>query len=293
MRGPCFHPVIVNNRQNPRLIQVLRSIIGSESMMVSHDRFTIYRATGSAIPNGDSYRTGDKNVHLDLNPWWWCESSREILDGLPSLTYQNQQDFIRENNLVVSAMGPHVQCILNYEDNVSDDGGTLVIPGFHKYIETWCDTVPILQKKKQPQRTKKGSNEPEQPPQDPSECVPKERLPWLNFPESNQLINYARRVPMRSGSVLIWHQTIVHGTSPNLGTNRCRMAQFLKAFNGDLSISPERKRLRAHALMKALTENGVSISDLSPDGIRVFGLEDEIDSHRGGGEEEIGGRNKH
>jgi hypothetical protein len=282
MRGPCFHPAIVENRQNPRLIQALRSIIDSENVMVSHDRFTIYRATGTEIPNGDSFRTGDKNVHLDLNPWWWCESSREILDGLHSLTYQSQHDFIRENNMCVRSMGPHVQCVLNFEDNIADDGGTIVIPGFHNYIDTWCHTVPILQKKRQQQRTKKSSkDEPEPQPQDLSECVPKDPLPWLNFPESNQLINYARRVPMRSGSILIWHQTVVHGTSPNNGTNRCRMAQFLKAFDGKLSISPERKKLRANALMKALNENGVTVSDLTPDGIRVFGLEDIVN----GGEE--------
>ena len=86
---------------------------------------------------------------------------------------------------------------------------------------------------------------------------------------------------MRSGSVLIWHQTVVHGTSPNLGTNRCRMAQFLKAFDGELSISPERKKLRSDALMKALTENGVSLTDLTPEGIRLFGLEDYIDREEG------------
>jgi hypothetical protein len=277
MRGPCFHPVIVNNRQNPRLISALKTIIESEKVMVSHDRFTIYRATGSEIPNGETYRTGCKNIHLDLNPWWWCESSKAILDGLSSLTYHDQHDFIRENNLVVRSMGRHVQCVLNFEDNVTDDGGTIIIPGFHKYIDTWCQTVPVIQKKNKQQQNRKQKSTAQVAeipfPPDPADCVPKDPLPWLHFPESNRLINYAQRVPMRAGSVLVWDQTIVHGTAPNNGTNRCRMAQFLKAFDGIVSISPERKILRAQALLNAFMENGISPDDLTADARTVFGLD--------------------
>ena len=44
------------------------------------------------------------------------------------------------------------------------------------------------------------------------------------------LLGRSMRVPMRAGSVLIWNQLLFHGTSPNMGTNRCRYAQYLKAF---------------------------------------------------------------
>lgn len=62
MRGPCFQRDIVKNRQNPNLVAALEAIIESDDVMVSHDRFTIYRATGLAIPDGDNYRTGARNV---------------------------------------------------------------------------------------------------------------------------------------------------------------------------------------------------------------------------------------
>ena len=35
-------------------------------------------------------------------------------------------------------MGVHVQCVLNFEDNVEEDGGTTIVPRFHRAIEDWC-----------------------------------------------------------------------------------------------------------------------------------------------------------
>ena len=37
--------------------------------------------------------------------------------GANSLMYDDPQDFIRENNLIVEDMGRHVQCVLNFMDN--------------------------------------------------------------------------------------------------------------------------------------------------------------------------------
>lgn len=45
MRGPCFHPQLVRNRCSWRLERALRAVVGSDDVMISHDRFTIYRAT--------------------------------------------------------------------------------------------------------------------------------------------------------------------------------------------------------------------------------------------------------
>ena len=188
--------------------------------------------------------------HLDLNPWWWCESSPAILDGLDTLRYAKEQDFIRENNMVVKSMGLHVQCVMNFMDNVEDDGGTVLVPGFHRHVEEWCSRDPSL------------------------EGVSRQPLPWLHFPDSSPLLRMAQRVPMRAGSVLVWHQTMVHGTSPNNCSNRCRMAQFMKAFPGRTSISPQRLQRRAEALTKALVARGIDIDkDITPIGRRVFGLD--------------------
>lgn len=152
--------------------------------------------------------------------------------------------------MVVRSMGMHVQCVLNFQDNTEDDGGTVLVPGFHRYVDEWCSREPSL------------------------EGISRQPLPWLHFPDSHPLLSLAQRVPMREGSVLMWHQTMVHGTSPNSGTNRCRLAQFLKAFPRRVSISPDRLRRRAVALTKALTARGIDLDrDITPIGRQVFGLE--------------------
>lgn len=146
-------------------------------------------------------------------------------------------------------MGCHVQCVINFEDNVEDDGGTILVPGFHRFVDAWCSRDPAL------------------------EGITRQPLPWLHFPDDHHLLGLAQRIPMRAGSVLIWHQTMVHGTSPNNGTNRSRMAQFLKAFPARTAMGPDRLRRRALALSRALAANGIDVErDISEVGRKLFGL---------------------
>ena len=70
---------------------------------------------------------------------WWCESFNGIIEGVDTLKYESEQDFIKENNHVVQSMGLHVQCVLNFADNSDEDGGTLIVPRFHKLIKKWCE----------------------------------------------------------------------------------------------------------------------------------------------------------
>jgi hypothetical protein len=153
-RGPCFNPTLVNNRQNEFLANALSVLLDTtaEDVMVSHDRFTIYRATGldarageygPGVESGSTFATGRRNIHLDLNPWWWHTHARDVLIGADSLTYRSPEDLVRENNLVAGNMGMHVQCVLNFADNREEDGGTLVVPGFHRMSKQWyvCTSV--------------------------------------------------------------------------------------------------------------------------------------------------------
>ena len=36
-------------------------------------------------------RTGERNVHLDLNPWWWLESCLDVIEGIETLKYDDPQ----------------------------------------------------------------------------------------------------------------------------------------------------------------------------------------------------------
>ena len=95
-RGPCFDPVLVDNRQSPRLAPCLAAVVGCPlaDLLVSQDRFTIYRATvdgdceddgGGDGGLGAQFATGRRNVHLDLNPWWWQEGSAEVVAKVTSV----------------------------------------------------------------------------------------------------------------------------------------------------------------------------------------------------------------
>lgn len=142
-RGPCFESQLVQNRQNENLISVFENIlqIPKQDVIVSHDRFTVYRATKIeeyGLNDGCKYATDRQNIHMDLNPWWCLESSKDVTFGLETLQYSDPQDFIRENNLVIESMGTHIQCVLNFQDNLVEDGGTLIVPKFHTRYKDWA-----------------------------------------------------------------------------------------------------------------------------------------------------------
>ena len=134
----------------------------------------------------------------------------------------------------------HVQCVLNFLPNHAEDGGTLVVPHFPSYLPVFCEEYAHLRRP----------------------------LPWVQFPAEVEalLLQRAHRVTMREvvtvflhavcrfmrvlvcfslmcnvfclfcqGSVLIWDQTMAHGTAPNASRN-CRMAQYLKAGPRSLSF---------------------------------------------------------
>lgn len=240
LRGPSFHPQLVHNRQNENLVAILRLLIGRSDILVSQDRFTIYRST---VLGGESVSTGPKNVHLDLNPWWWLESAEEVERGVDTLQYTNEHDFIKENNMVVRSMGTHVQSVLNFSDNLEEDGGTVIVPKFHLELEQWCAENAHLRKP----------------------------IPWLTMDDKTPLLDRAYRVPMRRGSVLVWNQVMFHGTAPNR-SSRCRTAQYLKAFPRDC-VSSERFIRRSQAVLQNFERSGVALSSITETGYSVFGLD--------------------
>jgi hypothetical protein len=275
-RGPVFDPTVVANRQNSNLAQALSLALGIpvDDVMVSHDRFTIYRATQleDSCPDvdGSLFRTGRRTVHLDLNPWWWLESSSDILIGANTLQYSDAQDFIKENNLVVRSMGPHVQCVLNFADNVDADGGTLIVPRFPQRLENWTSKHTQLRKP----------------------------VPFVTFSgpagvkAEEALLGAARRVAMRQGSVLVWNQTCMHGTEPN-DSARPRLAQFLKAFSRSAVFSADAsascaavsrednaaRLARRSAALEALLAAGGADKVVSALGRRLFALDVLGDEH--------------
>ncbi len=266
MRGPCFHPVLVDNRQNVLLAKIFSLLINIplDDVMVSHDRYTVYRATlnniNDNIADKNKFKTGDKNIHLDMNPWWYEESNQDIINGKESLLYNDTQDFIKENNLVVKSMGTHIQAVINILDNEIVDGGTLIIPASHKHMYKWNENNLRLKKP----------------------------LPFLTFHDKTVeelLLSRAHRIPMKAGSVLLWNQNIFHGTCPN-ESNNCRMAQFIKGFSRSLSFksnevknnseteiyTTSQLKSRAQLLRKCLVESS-ALDTVNSVGVKLFALD--------------------
>ena len=159
-----------------------------------------------------------------------------------------------DNNYVSQSIGNgyHIQSVFNFNDNYVDDGGTLVVPYFHLYIDKWIQINNHLYK----------------------------TLPFLTLDlesiEHKKLLSNSIRIPMRSGSILLWNQSLAHGTQPNSSTNP-RLAQFCKFFvrgknndnnndydndndndeNNEYWPSEERLIKRAKGLIKSLNQSKV------------------------------------
>lgn len=39
-----------------------------------------------------------------------------------------------------------MQCVLNFADNLEEDGGTIIVPRFHKHVKSWCAENAHLRK---------------------------------------------------------------------------------------------------------------------------------------------------
>jgi ectoine hydroxylase-related dioxygenase (phytanoyl-CoA dioxygenase family) len=104
-------------------------------------------------------------------------------------------------------------------------------------------------------------------------------IPWFNFSDHaaeagdglDMLLRLAIRVPLKQGSVLLWDQTVMHGSAPNESLSN-RMAQFVKAFPR-ACVDADRLARRSAALEILLRENGTDVHlDLCDSAKRMMGL---------------------
>jgi hypothetical protein len=141
------------------------------------------------------------NVHLDLNPanFFDPKCRAEVNGRLGSLRYDavgKHRAFISENNDVHSTMGRLIQGILNLGDlpSTRQGGGTHLVPGSHRSLSGWV-----------------------------SEELMKGTLPSAVGPTPDRfgpdVMATAQRVRMRPGSLVIWDQRLIHGSTVNKSRN--------------------------------------------------------------------------
>ena len=300
-----FTAQLVRNRQDPRVIGAMTLLLDDEDVLMSQDRWCVYRPTrGLHPPGGESsasppvdrpeWRTRG-NLHLDLHPWNYMR--RPVVE--PSggggaggaveaeLDFEHARDFPRELNQARGA-GPHVrqrplclratlrrtappliwqvQGVLTLLDSRCveaggvEDGGTLLVPGFHAVFERWQQALGPVEGHLESHKGE-GCN-------------------WLvarpgggssyKFSDSDAVHALSRRVPVREGSLLVWDQRLVHGSRPN-DSSRPRMAQFVRGFRR-ASAHSAAAAARRRALIEREMRSAGTLELLTPLGRRVFGL---------------------
>jgi len=225
---PRFDYQLLQNRQSKQIYDLLSKIFNDSNLRVSHDRWNIYLPTQveELGTKKVSWKT-KTNIHLDMNPSRYSHDEPKVLEIRDQLKFEDLYDFITENNLVVQSMGTAVQGLINLEDNTEEDGGLIIVPGFHKVYDEWLATMD-----KADFDEKKNS---------------------YQFPNDSEFLKLAQRIPMKSGSFVVWDQRCAHGSRPNESEN-FRMAQFIRMVPVK-TLPNDYKKKRAQAVRVQLEEN--------------------------------------
>lgn len=178
-------------------------------------RWCIYPPTHGSLKR----QTLNPPVHLDLCPWTYSphaqggsrrgdpETDPDLLRYDGDTRIRQLKDWRAEINCVREEFGPHSQGVIALTDNEEEDGGTVVVPGFHKVFRDWQAALGTWEANRVGQR-RRGCSYNFHCPQDP-------------------IHELSRRVPVRAGSLLLWNQCTVHGAVPNR-SERFRVAQFVR-----------------------------------------------------------------
>mmetsp|Transcript_30030 Transcript_30030/g.61273 ORF Transcript_30030/g.61273 Transcript_30030/m.61273 type:complete len:358 (-) Transcript_30030:217-1290(-) len=247
-----FRPSLLSLRQDPAVVACFASVLGTDAIVSSHDRWLLHRPTRDVSGPGDD-RPGwesRRNIHLDLNPWEFIDddSAGAVRRRLSDLRYADKRSFISENNDVHAFMGRSVQGILNLRDVTSQDsGGTILVPGSHKTFKSWVvgGCPDERQRIKGPMQYRVGACDLLQP--------------------------FAQHLTLRKGSLLIWDQRCVHGSTPNRSPS-FRAAIPIRFFNANVLRDQEKRaKDRANEVSRQIDAVGFG-NFVSPLGRQVFGL---------------------
>jgi hypothetical protein len=149
------HPALWANRDSPRIFQAFRQLWNRRDLWVSVDQ------AGMNPPERPGWQFPGPNLHFDVS------LQLPIPFG--------------------------VQGILYLTDTAADQGAFRCVPGFHRRIEAWLNSLP--------------------PGTDPRA---QDLTKFESFP-----------IAGRAGDLVIWHQALPHGASPNRSA-RPRVVQYIK-----------------------------------------------------------------
>lgn len=152
------NPVLERNRQSERLKRIYQTLWGCRQLTVSTDR------AGFNPPETDNWRFPGPYLHWDLGDF-----KPPVPFGLQGMLYLTDTD--------------------------ENQGAFTCVPGFHRKIDQWLETLP------------EGAN-----------------------PQEYDLYSLgAKPIAANAGDFILWHHALPHGSSPNTGKTP-RIVQYINMY---------------------------------------------------------------
>lgn len=207
-----LYPQACDNRQNPNIYQVFRTLLGDHELIVNVTRAglmrptkNIYFPTLNKTEDRENWKTLSEWLHLDMNPLTGRATTYGFEHVGESSTESTKNPLEAQNKPFNNGMRTRkLQGILALVDCHEENGGFHAVPGFQHYINTWT---------KQNQEACFDSNKGGDP-------------TTVQIPENDPIRQHIQRMPIRKGSLLVWDNRLPHGNFPN-NSNAMRIVQYL------------------------------------------------------------------
>lgn len=207
-----LYPQACDNRQNPNIYQVFRTLLGEEELMTNVTRAGLMRPTKdiyfpslNQTEDRDQWKTVSEWLHIDMNPLTGRATTYGFENVAEGHTDRSENPLEAQQKPTNNGMYVRkLQGILALDDCREEDGGFHAVPGFQHFIRTWT---------KQNEQICLDSNDS----MDPT---------TVQIPADDPIRQYIQRMPIRKGSLLVWDTRLPHGNYPN-NSNRMRIVQYL------------------------------------------------------------------
>lgn len=191
-------PQAWKNRENPIVYDVFRHLMSTGRLWGSVDRYGVMRPSNHRhlVEVDENWATKHDWLHWDLSPFHF---------GTSAAGYAPKKEIDLE--LLREGYGSlRVQGLIALTDGPEINGGFHCVPGFQHQFFEWGE---------------KNKND-----YGAREDVKKRN--FIEVPDDDQMRQHIQKVPMRSGSLLVWNSMLPHGNFPNESQNEFRMVQYIK-----------------------------------------------------------------
>ncbi|KAL0482534.1 hypothetical protein AKO1_002855 [Acrasis kona] len=213
----CKGKFAIKNRIKPVMYEIYKNIIGRPDLWVSFDRFGVMKPTKQVtLADGTKrdfpeYKSKEKWLHWDMNPFKITDKELNVEQSDGGESEMTEKDFsemffICERNGVVGGY-KRVQGLVALTDATEEDGGFLTIPGFTNNLQQWSKFHQTTQVGKEISKT----------------------ADFIKVPEGDPMNKQAKKITVRSGSLLIWDSRQPHCNFSN-NSDKFRMVQYIKMF---------------------------------------------------------------